>query len=25
LIQWITNGKGVVPISDERLKNRSES
>ena len=22
LIQWITNGKGVVPLSDERLKNR---
>lgn len=25
LIQWITNGKGVVPISNERSKNRSES
>ena len=25
LIQWITNGKGVVPITNERLKNRSES
>jgi amino acid transporter len=25
LIQWITNGKGVVPISNEQSKNRSES